>query len=77
MADKAYSSRANRALLRRRRIQCTIPEKKEQAENRRARGSKGGINLLKQHPAVTTRYEKLAVRCRATVAIAAINIWFR
>ncbi|MYS79595.1 IS5 family transposase [Streptomyces sp. SID5474] len=40
--DKAYSSRANRALLRRRRIACTIPEKVDQARNRRKRGHKGG-----------------------------------
>jgi Transposase DDE domain len=31
LADKAYSSRANRARLRRRKISCTIPEKDDQA----------------------------------------------
>lgn len=41
-ADKAYSSRANRAYLRKRRIKAVIPEKKDQATNRRKRGSKGG-----------------------------------
>ncbi|MGW6505940.1 IS5 family transposase [Nonomuraea angiospora] len=41
-ADKAYSSRANRSYLRRRGIRCTIPEKKDQAAHRRARGSRGG-----------------------------------
>jgi transposase len=40
--DKAYSSRANRAYLRRRRIKAVIPEKKDQAANRKRRGSKGG-----------------------------------
>ena len=42
LADKAYSSRANRAYLRCRGIRATIPEKDDQAANRRARGSKGG-----------------------------------
>jgi transposase len=40
--DKAYSSRANRAHLRKRRIQAVIPEKKDQAANRRKKGSRGG-----------------------------------
>ncbi|WP_439651213.1 IS5 family transposase [Nocardia panacis] len=34
-----------------------------------------GINLLKQNRAVATRYDKLAVRYKATVQVAAINIW--
>jgi transposase len=42
LADKAYSSKANRAALRRHRIKCTIPVKDDQAANRRKRGSKGG-----------------------------------
>lgn len=36
--DKAYSSRANRALLRRRGIACTIPEPADQIRNRKLRG---------------------------------------
>jgi transposase len=40
--DKAYSSRANRAHLRKRRIKAVIPEKKDQAANRRKKGSQGG-----------------------------------
>jgi transposase len=41
-ADKAYSSRGNRAYLRRRGIKTVIPEKADQAANRKKRGSVGG-----------------------------------
>jgi transposase len=42
LADKAYSSRANRAYLRRRGIRATIPVKEDQKAHRRAKGSRGG-----------------------------------
>jgi transposase len=42
VADKAYSSAANRALLRCRGIRTTIPVKDDQAAHRRAKGTKGG-----------------------------------
>ena len=38
MADKAYSSRANRAWLRRHGIQAVIPVKEDQKKHRRDRG---------------------------------------
>ena len=42
MADKAYSSAANRSYLRRRGIQAVIPVKEDQKKYRRARGRAGG-----------------------------------
>ncbi len=42
LGDKAYSSRAIRHLLRRRGIAVTIPERRDQAANRRRRGRLGG-----------------------------------
>jgi transposase len=41
-ADKAYSSKANRAYLRKRRIKSVIPVKADQAANRKNKGSRGG-----------------------------------
>lgn len=41
-ADKAYSSRGHRAYLRRRGIKAVIPEKADQAANRKNRGPRGG-----------------------------------
>ena len=42
MADKAYSSAANRAYLRKRGIKAVIPVKEDQKKHRRVRGSAGG-----------------------------------
>jgi transposase len=42
MADKAYSSAANRSYLRKRGIKAIIPVKEDQKKHRRARGRAGG-----------------------------------
>jgi transposase len=42
LADKAYSSKAIRAHLRRRKIKATIPEPADQVKNRQRKGSRGG-----------------------------------
>ena len=42
LADKGYSSRANRDYLRRRGIRATIPERRDQQANRQRGGSAGG-----------------------------------
>ena len=42
MADKAYSHPSTREKLRRRRIPHTIPERQDQQDRRKAKGTKGG-----------------------------------
>ena len=42
LADKAYSHPSTRNDLRRRRIAHTIPERQDQKDRRKAKGSKGG-----------------------------------
>jgi hypothetical protein len=44
-ADKAYSSRANRSLLRGRRIKAVIPEPSDPIGHRKRRGSRGGRSV--------------------------------
>ena len=42
LADRAYSGRGNRALLRSKRIIAVIPQRSDEIDNRRRRGSAGG-----------------------------------
>ncbi|MCG5457866.1 IS5 family transposase [Micromonospora sp. PSH03] len=42
LADKAYTSRGNRAYLRKRGIKACIPSKTDQDAHRKAKGSRGG-----------------------------------
>ncbi len=64
-ADKAYSSRANRAYLRKRCIKAVIPEKEDQAANRKKKGSRGGrpvshdADLYKERNAVERLINRL------------------
>ncbi|MGW7103738.1 transposase, partial [Streptomyces sp. NPDC054883] len=64
-ADRAYSSRGNRSYLRRRGIKAVIPEKKDQAANRKKKGARGGrpvshdADLYKQRNTVERLINKL------------------
>ncbi len=91
LADRGYAHDSCRALLRRRGIPHTIPERKDQKERRRRRGGRPPsfdddayrrrnvvercVNRLKQWRAVATRYEKRAANYRAMTTIAALMIW--
>jgi Transposase DDE domain len=67
-ADKAYSSRASRAYLCRRRIKAVIPEKADQAANRKKRGRDGGRPVA--HDAEQYKERNTVERC-----INKIRVW--
>ncbi len=85
-ADKAYSSRAIRTHLRRRRIQAVIPEPADQAGHPKRRGSRGGRppafnevdypgrNVI-EWCGIATRYDKLATLYRAAILIHDVITW--
>lgn len=55
LGDKAYSSRATRALLRARGIVAVIPEPRDQRANRQHRGSRGGRPVSYDHDTYKNR----------------------
>ncbi len=58
LGDKAYSSKANRGHLRKRKIKATIAQPRDQREHRRRKGAAGG-----RPPA----FDRVAYRDRNTV----------
>jgi transposase len=91
IADKGYSYDRCRALLRRRGIAHTIPERDDQRARRAAKpGRPLGfdratyrrrnvvercVNRLKQWRGIATRFEKRAANYRAMAVIASLMIW--
>ena len=91
IADKGYSSPSCRKVLRKLGITHTIPERRDQRDQRTGHpGRKRGfdanvyrrrnvvercVNRLKQWRGIATRYEKRAVNYRAMVVIAALMVW--
>ena len=91
IADKGYSYPRCRALLRRRGISHTIPERSDQRERRARRPGRPlafdreryrrrnvverCFNRLKQWRGVATRFEKRADNYRAMLILASLMLW--
>ena len=84
VGDKGYTGQPMRAYLRRRGIGAVIPRRAnesrrgtrfDQAAYRERNIVERTINRLKQHRAIATRYEKLAVTYHALLTIACILLW--
>jgi transposase len=92
-ADTAYSARANRAWLRRRRIKAVIPEKADQAAHRKGhRGGRPGgydaelyrgatpqsaASTRSRRGAEATRYDKTPQSYLAGLHLRGAIIWLR
>jgi Transposase and inactivated derivatives len=84
VGDKGYTGAPVRAYLRRRGIRAVIPRRANEARRgvrfdrvayRERNRVERLINRLKQHRAIATRYEKLAVSYHALLTIACILLW--
>jgi transposase len=91
IADKGYSYRRCRRLLRQRQIKHTIPQRRDQRTQRAARPGRPlffdptiyarrnvverCINRFKQWRGLATRYEKRALNYRAMLVLATIVLW--
>ncbi len=82
--DNGYTGRPVREALRRRRIGAVIPRRRTESRrgtrfDRTAYRERNRVerlfNRLKQHRAIATRYDKLAVHYHAMLSIAAILLW--
>lgn len=84
VGDTGYTGRPVRSYLRRRGIQAVIPRRTTESRrgvrfDRAAYHDRNRIertiNRLKQHRAIATRYDKLAVSYHALLTIACILLW--
>lgn len=82
VGDKGYSSRKNRAYLRRRGIRYTIPHRDDERRGpfdktvyRMRNRIERLINRLKQFRRLATRYEKLAENYLAMLHLGSILLW--